>query len=51
MYILKLCIVDITERTLVGGLFSFRNMTIASIATRFGNGTDIDVNGSNVTDS
>ena len=38
-------------QTLVGGFSSFRNVTIVSTAIRFGNGTESDVNGSNVTDS
>ncbi len=42
---------DIEIRYLIGGLSSVRYVTIVSIATRLGIGTEIEVNGSNVTDS
>ena len=42
---------DRTIRYFVGGFSSFRYVTIVSTATRFGNGTESVVNGSNVTDS
>jgi len=42
---------DIIIRYLIDDFSSFRYMTIVSTATRFGNGTESDVNGSNVTDS
>ena len=38
-------------QTLIGDFSSLRKMTIVSTDIRFGNGTESDVNGSNVTDS
>lgn len=42
---------DKLRQTLVGDFSSFRNVTMTSTDPYLGNGTDIDVNGSNVTDS